>query len=110
DTNYLKEAALNFPNDSRVQLGVLSSNLYPEDRRKWLDLFKASAPDNSLANYLSGREYFKDGQSAEAMNELREATRKTGFQDYAMESKLDEEELNIAAGRTSIQARLSSAG
>jgi hypothetical protein len=110
DTNYLAEAALNFPNDARVQLGVLSSTLYPEDRRKWLDLFKASAPDNSLANYLSALDHFKVGQSAEAVNELLEAARKPGFQDYAMESKLDEEELNMAAGRTSLQARLSSAG
>jgi hypothetical protein len=108
DTNYLKEAMLNFPNDGRVQLSVLASDLFPEDRRKWLDLFKTSSPDNSLANYLSAREYFKAGQSAAAMTELLEAARKPGFQDYAMESKLDQEELNMAAGRSSIQARLSS--
>jgi hypothetical protein len=110
DTNYLKEATLNFPNDARVQLSVLARDVFPEDRRKWLDLFKASSPDNSLANYLSARDYLKNGQSGLAASELLEAAGKPGFQDYAMESKLDDEELNMAAGRSSIQARLSSSG
>jgi hypothetical protein len=110
DTNYLKEATLNFPNDARVQLTVLARDVFPEDRRKWLDLFKASSPDNSLANYLSARDYLKNGQIGPAANELLEAAAKPGFQDYAMESKLDDEELNMAAGRSSIQAHLSSSG
>ncbi len=110
DTNYLKEATLNFPNDPRVQLSVLARDFFPEDRRKWLDLFKASSPGNSLANYLSARDYFKNGQSGPAVSELLEAAGKPGFQDYAMESKLDEEELNMTAGRSPLQARLSSSG
>src|SRR4051812_26439638 len=35
DTNYLKEAATNFPNDPRVQLSVLRRDIFPEERRKW---------------------------------------------------------------------------
>jgi hypothetical protein len=110
DTNYLKEATHNFPNDARVQLGVLARDVFPEERRKWLDLFKASSPDNSLANYLSARDYLKSGQSGLAMSELRDAAAQPAFRDYAMESKLDDEALNMAAGRSSLQARLSSAG
>jgi len=73
-----------------------------------LDLFKASSPENPLANYLSARDYFKSGQSELAVSELLEAAAKPAFKDYTMEFKLDEEELNLAAGRSSLQARLSS--
>ena len=110
DTNYLREAATNFPNDPRVQLSVLQRDVFPQERRKWLDLFKASSPENPLANYLSARDYFKGGQSALAVSELLEAAGKPAFKDYVMEFKLDEEELNVAAGRSSLQARLSSSG
>src|SRR5213075_2517561 len=103
----LCEAATNFPNNPRVQLSLLRHDLFPEDRRKWLDLFKASSPDNPLANYLSARDYFKNGQSDLAVNEWNEAATKPAFKDYAMDFKLDEEELNLAAGRSSLQARLS---
>jgi hypothetical protein len=108
DTNYLREAATNFPNDPRVQLSVLRRDLFPEERRKWLDLFKSSSPENPLANYLSARDYFKSGQSGLAVSEMLEAAGKPAFKDYAMEFKLDEEELNLTAGRSSLQARLSS--
>jgi len=110
DTNYLREAATNFPNDPRVQLSVLQRDVFPQERRKWLDLFKASSPENQLANYLSAQDYFKGGQSALAVSELLQAAGKPAFKDYVMEFKLDEEELNVAAGRSSLQARLSSSG
>src|ERR1700733_4143197 len=58
DTNYLNEAATNFPSNPQVELAVLSRDEFPEDRRKWLDLFKNSSPSNSLANYLSAQNYF----------------------------------------------------
>ena len=59
DTNYLNEAATNFPNNPQVELAVLAHDEFPADRRKWLDLFKASSPSNSLANYLSAQDYFQ---------------------------------------------------
>jgi hypothetical protein len=110
DTNYLREAATNFPNDPRVQLSVLRRDVFPEERRKWLDLFKASSPENPLANYLSARDYFQSGQSDLAVSELLEAGARPAFKDYSMDFKLDEEELNLSAGRSSLQARLSSSG
>jgi hypothetical protein len=134
DTNYLAEAAANFPNDPRVQRTVLARNGFPEERRKWLDLFKASSPDDSLANYLSAENYFdsryyqpanehrfgennlsareflQSGQAQAAIDELLEATRKPLFKDYTLESRLDQEELNLAAGRSPVQARLSATG
>jgi hypothetical protein len=57
---------------------------------------------------MSARDYFKSGQSDLAVSELLDAAAKPAFKDYAMEFKLDEEELNLAAGRSSLQAILSS--
>ncbi|MHC1769420.1 MAG: hypothetical protein AB9869_34910 [Verrucomicrobiia bacterium] len=110
DTNYLKEAAANFREDPKVQLSVLARNLFPEERRQWLDGFKRSSPDNALADYLSAADYFKKGESGRALEELIAASGKPGFEIYAVEGRLDEEELNLSAGRSSLQARLASTG
>jgi hypothetical protein len=98
DTNYLHEAATNFSNDPQVQWTVLARNVFPEERRKWLDAFKASSPDNSLANYLSAREYFKNGQAEAALRELEVATGKKQFKDYAIQAQFDIEELGALGG------------
>jgi hypothetical protein len=103
DTNYLNEAATNFPTDPQVQLAVLSRNVYPEDRRKWLESFKASSPSNSLANYLSAADYFKDGKSDEAVRELLAASGKEQFQNYAMETLLNSEELFVESGKSPLE-------
>src|SRR5690606_2021712 len=50
---FLEDAAGRFPDDPTVQFAVLQSGLYPEQRRQWLDRFKASAPNNALASLLS---------------------------------------------------------
>jgi hypothetical protein len=104
NTNYLNEAAANFPNDPQVQWTILARDAYPEERRKWLELFKAGSPDNSLANYLSAADHFKTGQSDPALNELLEASDKQQFKDYAMEARLSEEELSRASGRTPLES------
>jgi len=104
DTNYLKEAATNFPNDPRIELAVLARNVFPEDRRKWLDLFKASSPSNSLADYLSAQTYFQNGQSEAAVKDLVAATGKPDFDNYTMEAKLDAEELGLFLGESALDA------
>ena len=104
DTNYLNEAATNFPNDPHVELAVLTHDEFPGDRRKWLDLFKASSPSNSLANYLSARDYFKHGQSDAALRELLAANSKSQFDDYAIESRLNSEEVNQFAGQSPLDS------
>jgi hypothetical protein len=98
DTNYLREAATNFPNDPRVQWTVLARDVFPEDRRKWLDSFKASSPSNSLANYLSAQDYFKNHQPEAAVKELADASGKTHFGDFTMDAILDGEELGRFSG------------
>ena len=104
DTNYLKEAATSFPNDPRVELTVLTRNAFPDDRRKWLDLYKASSPSNSLANYLSAQTCFQNGQSEAAVNDLVAATGKPDFENYLLESQLDTEALGLFCGESAWKA------
>ncbi|HXR04081.1 MAG TPA: hypothetical protein VN836_05170 [Verrucomicrobiae bacterium] len=104
DTNYLNEAATNFPNDPQVELAVLARDEFPADRRKWLDLFKASSPSNSLANYLSAQDYFKNGNTDAAVNELLAASGKSQFDNHAMETQLDAEQLYLDSGKSSGEA------
>ena len=102
--DYLKEAATNFPGDPFVQRTILVHDAFPEDRRKWLDAFKTSSPSNSLANYLSARDYFKSGQQDAAMKELLEASGKEQFADFAMESYLGAAELSRFSGASTLVA------
>ena len=104
DTNYLNEAATNFPNDPHVELAVLARDEFPADRRKWLDLFKQSSPSNSLANYFSAEDDFKNGKSDEAVQELLAASGKSQFDSYATENQLDSEGLYSASGKSPIEA------
>ena len=104
NTNYLKEAATNFPDNPQVELTVLTRNVFPEDRRKWLDLFKASSPSNSLANYLSAQTYFQNGQPDAAVNDLVAATDKSQFENYFLESQLDTEELGLFLGKSALDS------
>jgi hypothetical protein len=99
DTNYLNEAATNFPDNPQVELAVLAHDEFPQDRRKWLDLFKNSSPSNSMANYLSAQDYFKSGNSAAAIQELQAASGKSQFDSFETESRLDEEDLLLACGK-----------
>jgi hypothetical protein len=98
DTNYLREAATNFPNDPELQWTILASRSFPEERRKWLDAFKASSPDNSIADYFSAQDHLKNGQPDLAMAELTAATAKAQFKDYRVEAQLEGEELGASMG------------
>ncbi len=86
DTNYLNEAATNFPNNPQVELAVLAHDEFPQDRRKWLDLFKNSSPSNSLANYLSAQDYFNNGNPDAGVQELLAASGKSQFNGFQTES------------------------
>jgi len=104
DTNYLNEAATNFPNNPQVELAVLARDEFPADRRKWLDLFKVSSPSNSLANYLSAEDCFKNGNTVAAVQELQAATGKSQFDNYTVASELTGEELAQFCGESPLQA------
>jgi len=103
DTNLLYEAATRFPNDPQVQWTMLAQPLSPEARREWLNRFKDSSPENSLANYLSAAERFNSGQTDMAIKDLLAAGNKPQFKDYAMAAMLDEQELSRFAGLTPLE-------
>jgi hypothetical protein len=104
DTNYLNEAATNFPNDPHVELAILAHDAFPADRRKWLDLFKASSPSNSLADYFSAQDHFKNGNTDAAVNDLLAASGKSQFDNFEMESRLDSEAMYLYSGKSPIES------
>lgn len=106
DTNYIRLAAQMFPHDPRVQLAVVARDLFPEQRREWLDRFKQSAPDNAIADYFSARDYLKAGDRENAFKDLANAATKSRFDDYLREQRPDMEDAHLSAGRTLLDAKV----
>jgi hypothetical protein len=102
--DFLKEAASRYPQDPMIQLAVLGHNLFPEQRREWLERFKQSAPDNSLAAYLSAQEHFAAKDLPGAVADLVESTKRPHFNPYLLESMQNVQELLVAGGRSPILA------
>jgi hypothetical protein len=67
-------------------------------------LFKASSPSNSLANYFSAENDFKNGNTDAAVNELLAASGKSGFDSHTMDAQLDAEELYLDSGKSPSEA------
>jgi hypothetical protein len=107
DSALLREALEKYPNDPRVNFAaVFDKDASPEERRQRLDAFKQSASDNALANYLSALDYFKSGQTDQAVQELSAAFGKQGFQDYSWDFVQNAEEAWRAAGYTEAETRM----
>ena len=107
DEKLLEEALQKFPNDPQVNFAAAIKKDAPlEERRQRLDAFKQSAPDNALANYLSAVDYFKSGQTAQAVQELSAASGKPQLEDYSMEFTQSAEEAYRAAGYSEAEAKM----
>ena len=107
DLALLEEAKQTFPNNPLVAFeAALRKDVSPEESRQWLDALKKSAPDNSLANYLSALDCFKNGQSDQAVQELIAASGKSQFQDYRLDRVQDAEEALLSAGYTAAEAKI----
>jgi tetratricopeptide (TPR) repeat protein len=104
DRGLLQEAMGKYPKDPRVALEAAYFGA-PEDRRKWLDAFKESAPDNALANYLSANDYLKAGDQAKALEELQAAAAKPNYQDYFGDFVQNATEAYRAAGYSEAEAK-----
>ncbi|MBI3851516.1 MAG: hypothetical protein HY298_14755 [Verrucomicrobia bacterium] len=104
DRTFLREAMEKYPNDPRVDFAAWLRSESPEERRRWLDTFKQSAPDNALANYLLARDYFKSGQSDQAVQELLASGSKP-IQDYALDFIQNSEEAYRSAGYSDAEAK-----
>jgi RNA polymerase sigma factor (sigma-70 family) len=106
DKALLREAMDKYPNDPRVCLTALvKGGVAPEQRRQWLELFRQSAPHNSLANYLAAADYLKSGQSSQALQEFAAAS-KSKLQDYWFDFSQNVEEAYRTAGYSEAEAKM----
>jgi hypothetical protein len=106
DKSYLREAMEKFPNDPRVAFDAIRVSDSPEERREWLEKFKENAPDNALAGYLSALDYFRSGQTDEAVRELIATSGRSEFQDYSWDYIQDAEEAWRSAGYSEAETRM----
>jgi RNA polymerase sigma factor (sigma-70 family) len=98
DPALLKEAMEKFPNDPQVDFeAAVDKDLSPDEQRQWLNIFKQSAPDNALANYLSALNYFNSGQIDQGVQELSAASGKS-LDDYTASRAENDREAYLAAG------------
>jgi len=105
DQALLSEAMRNFPDDPQVAFeAVFQTNAAPGDLRHWLDVLKKSDPDNALANYLSAFNYFKTGQTDQAVKEFLAASGKP-FEDFSAQRYQDDSEAYLAAGYSAADAK-----
>jgi RNA polymerase sigma factor (sigma-70 family) len=106
EKTFLQEAMQKYPYDPGVNFSALFNEASsPEERRQQLDAFKQSAPQNALANYLSALEYFKSGQTDQAVQELNAASGKQRFQDYSADFVQNDEEAWRNAGYSVAEAK-----
>lgn len=105
DDSLLKEAKERFPNDPRVQFAAAFKSETPEERQQWLEKFKQSDPDNSLANYLLAGEHLKAGRIETALQELAVASGKSGFENHLLDFIQNAEEAYHAAGYSESEAK-----
>lgn len=107
DLRLLEEAKEKFPGDPRVAFtAAYQKDASPDERRHWLDIFKQTAPDNSLPEYLSALEHFKVGENDLAVQDLSAAAGKQTFQDYSWDFIENGEEAYREAGYPEAEAQV----
>lgn len=106
DLNYLAEAAQRYPNDPQVQFAVLSLEADPNSREMWIQRFKESDPNNPLPSYFAARDLLKAGRVEEGLAELKAATTKDQYKDYAMDYWQGLEEFFMDSGEDAVDAKL----
>jgi len=104
DRTYLAAAAERYGDEPRVQLAMLMNDPPAEDRQAWLERFKASDPENALPNYLAAREAFEQDRPQDALRELTVAAAKDSFDPYTFDTMIDQQELLLEAGLSSVEA------
>tara|TARA_Y100001934_G_scaffold192579_1_gene227157 strand:+ start:6320 stop:7474 length:1155 start_codon:yes stop_codon:yes gene_type:complete len=109
DKAWLSNAALLHPDDPRVQFAMITQKVDPERQREWLEKFKASDPENSLADYLSAAEHLRRGDSKAAIADMLAAEGKRNFEDYARSDIQSAEELYLNSGRDPTESKVSAA-
>jgi len=106
DAGFLKEAMQKFPNEPEVDFeAACDSKLSPQEQRQLLDVFKKSAPDNALPNYLSALNYFNSGQQERAMQEITVASAKP-LEDYSLIRVQNDVEPYRSAGYSTVESKM----
>ena len=107
DPALLAEAAQKYPNDPQVAFETaLQIGASLEDRHSWLQALEQAAPENSLPNYLAALDYFKTGQTADAVQEINAAVGKDTFQDYSQGRIQADEAAYLAVGYAPGEAKM----
>ncbi len=111
DRGLLQEAKEKYASDPQVNLMAYyttpcdeSGQTVPEGRA-WLESLKQSDPENSLGHYLAARDYFKSGQTDQAVKELTAAAGRARFEDYSAHFIQNSEEVWRAAGFSEAEAK-----
>jgi hypothetical protein len=105
--DFLRLAAEKFPNDPFVQSRVLTWDILPEERAKWIQAFKDSAPGNAFPNLLAARDAMKNDDLDGALKEIRASLGKP-FNDYTRDSAAGLADAYLTAGRPPVEANLGS--
>ena len=106
DPAMLQEAMQTYSTDPQVGFeAAIRKDAASVERRQWLDIFKQSAPENALADYLSALDHFKAGRTDQAVQDLIAASGKP-FQDYSQERVQADEEAYRAAGYPVADAKI----
>jgi hypothetical protein len=107
DASLLEEAMEKYPGEPQVAFeAVFRAEASPAERREWLEAFKKAAPDNPMANYLAALDYFKSGQTDQAVQELIGASSRQRFTDYTAERIQSNQEAYRAAGYSEVDASM----
>lgn len=111
DRGLLQEAKEKYPKDPQVNLVAYFAGPFDDrqpaspERQALLETFKQSDPTNPLGNYLAARDYFKSSQTDKAVEELRAAAGKAGYQDYSADFLQNSAEAWQAAGYSEAEAK-----
>ena len=105
DQAFLKEAMERFPDHPQVLVMSLSQEPRAEQRLAILENLKRADPDNALGNCMSACALLELGRKQAALEELQKSVGKP-FGNFAMESALNDEELYLASGVPSAEAKM----
>ena len=103
---YLREAAERYPDDPNIQLLVIGSDAFSEDRSEWIERFKKSQPDNAVAALLLGGDLLARGDVENGLAELRLAAGQTTHNDFAAEGALAMQSALIEFGIPPLEMKL----
>lgn len=110
DPARLIAAARRYPDDPYFQLLVIAGDALPEERREWLERFKASQPDNLLSSLFLGGDLLADGEVEAGLAELHVSANSEGHEDFSNEGGLVLEAALIELGHPPLEAKMRSNG